>query len=362
MTYCEIRDVDSPGGDVGRHHEGDLAPLHLAHHPFPFLLGKVAVEQLGVEAVPVQDRGDQRGVVPGVAEDDGVVRLLHLQQVDQVPGLRVGVGHVVADVVDVVDGEDVPGEHQHLRRGGVLADEVLDLRRHRGAEEQDLPVLRELVEDPGDLLVEPLVQHLVGLVEDDVPTALELEVLPADVVVDPAGRADHDRRATLQRVLLLLHRRAAVDGRDPDALVLGQVLDLGGHLERQLAGGAEDQRTDGLVLGVHLLQQGEPERGGLPRPGLAPDDEVLALHHRVEGLGLHRGGAGVAAVGEGAADLRGERQVLEADVGQVLGRSLGGGRLGRLGARRAPGRSRVGRHRNFAAVRRGRVVTHRERA
>ena len=161
--------------------------------------------------------------------------------------------------------------------GGVLADQVLDVRRHGGREEQHLPVLRELVEDAGDLLVEPLVQHLVGFVEDRRAAVLELEVLPADVVVDPAGRADDDRRAALQRVLLLLHRRAAVDGGDLDVLVLGEVVDLGGHLERQLAGGAEDQRRTAFVLGVNLLEQGEPEGGGLPGAGLAADDEVLAL-------------------------------------------------------------------------------------
>ena len=88
----------------------------LRHHPLALLLRQVAVEQLGVEAVAVEHRGHQRGVVAGVAEDDGVVRLLHLQHVDEVARLRVRVGHVVADVVDVLDREDVAGQQQRLRR------------------------------------------------------------------------------------------------------------------------------------------------------------------------------------------------------------------------------------------------------
>ena len=66
---------------------------------------------------------------------------------------------------------------------------------HGGAEEQHLPVLREAVEDAGDLLVEALVQHLVGFVEHRVLAALELQVLAADVVEHAAGGADDDRRA-----------------------------------------------------------------------------------------------------------------------------------------------------------------------
>jgi hypothetical protein len=122
-----------------------------------------------------------------------------------------------------------------------------------------------------------------------VPAALEPEVLAPDVVVDSTRRADDDRRAAFQRVLLLLHRRPAVDGGDPDALVLGEVLQLGGDLEGQLPGGAEDQRAHRLVLGVHLLQQRSPNAAVFPSRS-CPDDEVLALHHRVEGLGLDRRG------------------------------------------------------------------------
>ena len=106
-------------------------------------------------------------------------------------------------------------------------------------------------------------------------------------------------------------------------LYLASVVELGGHLERQLAGGAEDERAHRLLARGNLLQQGQAERGRLAGAGLAADDEVLALHDRAEGLGLDGGGVGVAALGDAARGGSREVQVVEADVGDVF---LRGGR------------------------------------
>src|SRR5690606_28409730 len=138
---AQVADVDAAGGDVGGHHEGDLSPADLTHHPLALLLREIPVEELGVEAVAVEHRGHQRRVIPRVAEDDGVVRLLHLQRVHEVARLGVLVGDVVADVADVIDGEVVAGEQQRLRVGGVARDEALDVGGDGGAEEQHLPIL-----------------------------------------------------------------------------------------------------------------------------------------------------------------------------------------------------------------------------
>ena len=70
-------------------------------------LRQVAVEQLGIETVAVQDGSDQGGIVPGVAKDDGGLGLLHFEHVDEVSRLGKRVADLVPDVMDVVDGEDV---------------------------------------------------------------------------------------------------------------------------------------------------------------------------------------------------------------------------------------------------------------
>ena len=121
MTWLEVADVDAAGGDVGRHHEGQLALLHPGHHALALLLRQVTVEQLGVKAVAVEHRGHQLGIGARVAEDDRVVRVLHLQHVEEVARLRIRVRELVADVVDVIDREHVAREQQRLGVGRVAS-------------------------------------------------------------------------------------------------------------------------------------------------------------------------------------------------------------------------------------------------
>ncbi len=138
----QVRDVDAAGGDVGGHHEADLAALNLGHNPLALLLRQVAVEQLGVVAVSVEHRAHQRGVVARVAEDDGRRRLLLLDHVEQVARFRVCIDRVVEHVVDVVDAVLIAGEKDGLRVGQVVADNLLDVGRDGGREEQLLAVRR----------------------------------------------------------------------------------------------------------------------------------------------------------------------------------------------------------------------------
>ena len=68
-----------------------------------------------------------------------------------------------------------------------------------------------------------------------------IERLLAQVIEHAPGRADDDLRAGLERLDLLAHRGAAVDGDDLRAAELPDLLDLARDLQGQLAGGAEDE-------------------------------------------------------------------------------------------------------------------------
>lgn len=175
---------------------------------------------------------------------------------------------------------------------------------HRRREEQHLLLLREEVEDARDLLVEALVQHLVGFVEDHVHALVELHVAAADVVVDAAGRADDDGRAAPERVFLLAHRRAAVDAHQLDAAVLAEQLEFLRDLDGQLAGGAHHQRAHALRADRDLVDDRHAERRGLAGARLAANDEVLAGARRAEGLRLHWRRVGVAAFADGLSQFR----------------------------------------------------------
>ena len=67
-------------------------------------------------------------------------------------------------------------------------------------------------QDRLDVDDESHVEHPIGLVEDDGVDAVEPQLAAPDEVEHPTRRADHDLRAALEALDLLVHRRAAVDG------------------------------------------------------------------------------------------------------------------------------------------------------
>ena len=68
-----------------------------------------------------------------------------------------------------------------------------------------------------DILLEALLEHLVGLVEDDGLQVREVDVVPVDVVEDSAGRAHEELNSVPQITYLVLNGDSSVHG---DHLVL----------------------------------------------------------------------------------------------------------------------------------------------
>ena len=133
-------------------------------------------------------------------------------------------------------------------------------------------------------------------------------------VDQPAGGADDDVDALLERVELGVVADAAVHGEDPEAEVLAGEVEVVGDLQRELAGRGDDQRlrlalrdvgVRRVVLGDAALEHRDAEGEGLAgaRAGLA--DEVGAHEgdgegHLLDGEGGHDAGAleRVADLGE----------------------------------------------------------------
>ena len=134
----------------------------------------------------------------------------------------------------------------------------------------------------------------------------EVEVAALGQVDDAAGGADHDVDALLQGLDLRLVGAASVDSENTHALDAAGALDVGGHLQAELTGGAHDEglrlALSGLgevgVLGVgrrdHALEQRDAEAEGLAGAGLGLADEVTALDRRREALLLDGEGVGNA--------------------------------------------------------------------
>jgi hypothetical protein len=148
-------------------------------------------------------------------------------------------------------------------------------------------------------------------------------------VEQPAGGADDELDAALEGGDLLLVGTPAVDRHHAGAEALRGALDVLGDLDAELAGGDDDQRARGAVLGraAEALQQRDAEAEGLAGAGARLPDDVLAGQGQRQRQLLDGERALDAGAGERLDDLRGDAELGEG--GGVLGDGRAG--LQRLG-------------------------------
>ena len=99
-----------------------------------------------------------------------------------------------------------------------------------------------------------------------------------------------------------------------ELVILAVALEVLGDLRREFARRLEDQGARHARLGAAArqdLDHRQGEGGGLAGAGLGDADDVAALEHLRDGLGLDRRRRGVAGVGDGLEDLRAEAEILE---------------------------------------------------
>ena len=170
-------------------------------------------------------------------------------------------------------------------------------------------------EDPLDVGQEAQVEHLVGLVEDEDLDLAEDQVALLGQVEQPAGGADDDLDALLQRLDLRLERAAAVDGLHADAALGAGGGEVAGDLDAQLAGGDDDQRLRDAVAALgrrdDALQHRDAEAEGLAGAGAGLADEVVAGQRQRQGQLLDGEGAGDADVGQRGDDVGVDVEVAE---------------------------------------------------
>ena len=176
-----------------------------------------------------------------------------------------------------------------------------DRGRHGRREQHRLPGLGGHREDPLDVGQEAQVEHLVGLVEDQRVHVGDVQCAAVAQVDQAAGRADDDVDARGQRVELGVVADAAVDRQDAQAAVLARQVQVVGDLERELAGGDDDERLRlalgqvgvvGVLGGDAALEHRDAEREGLAGAGAGLADQVGAHQGDREGhlLDGERGG------------------------------------------------------------------------
>ncbi len=300
---------------------------------FAGLLGHVAVERLGGEAVGGELLGDLQGSVLGAHEDQHGVEGLDLQDPSQDVDLVVAGDHAVM-LLDGVHGGGLGRDLDLNRVAQVGLGNLAYGVGHGRREEGDLPAGGGLAEDPLDVLGEAHVEHLVGLVQDQGADALQVEVALTHVVHDSPGRPNDDVGAALQLANLHAEALTAVERQDLESGELTPVAVEGlGDLQRQFPGGGQDQDLGVGRVEVDAADQGHGEGGCLAGASLGLAEDVSSCHDRRDALGLDGCRDLIAQDTQGLAHRRREAEGIEAlglggrpGVARVHGRRGGEGR------------------------------------
>jgi len=197
-----------------------------------------------------------------------------------------------------------------------LAADGADLLGQSRAEQHDLLLVRRHAEYflhvPAHV---ELLQHAVALVQNEVLDAGQNQrLLPAQRQYPPGRPHDNVRLVVGQNLPVVLDVDAAVEHRRLDRRqVLGEPFVLVGDLEGQLAGVAQHDDLDVVVVGgrVELVEGRQHEDGGLPHPRLGLADDVPAQHRLGDALVLDLGRVLEAGVDDGPGELRLEQKVLK---------------------------------------------------
>ncbi len=307
-------DVETTSRNVGGHQNVDLAVLELADGALTLCLHDVAVDRGGGEAPGAQLLGELFGGLLGAHEHDHGLELFDLEDSSERFELAL-MRHLHVALRDVRCRRRLGLDGDLHRIVQVLLGDLADRGRHRGREQRDLLVLGSVGEDALHVLLEPHLEHLVGLVEHEVLEPGQVERALLEVVDDAARGADDDLRTLAQAGQLDPVGLAAVDGQNVQTRNVGGVLaERLGHLQRELAGRCQHQGLRRPTRDVETGQDRHCERSGLTRSGLREADDVVARHQRRDGGRLDGRRALVSDVAQGLQDPLVYSEIGKSDV------------------------------------------------
>ena len=139
-----------------------------------------------------------------------------------------------------------------------------------------------------DIVAEAHVQHLVGLIEDDGADILQVQRASPHVVEEAAGGTDNDLGTTAKLSKLPGIAGTAVDGnRTHTALERSELVDLLGHLHRQLTRRTQDQGLRSRRIEVEPLDRRNGEGRSLAGAGMGLSNDIPSSEEYGNGGGLN---------------------------------------------------------------------------
>ena len=239
--------VQAPGCNVRCHQHPELAGFEVGQGGLTGGLGLVSVDSGGGNARLFQISCHPVGPVFGAGKNQngGVVML------PQQPGQKLDLLTLVRAVQALVNGVHGGVHRVHSNADRVveqLVYQFLHLVGHGGGEKQGLFFLRQPLEDLLHIMDKAHVQHPVRLVQHKDLQLSQVNIPLLIEVGQSSGGGDQNICALLQGLYLGILAHAAED----DGAAQREIGAVGGKalliLERQLPGGGEYQRPDGMAL------------------------------------------------------------------------------------------------------------------
>ena len=249
----EVVHVQSASRYVRCHEQLGEVLTELLHGKVSLLLRQVAVQSLCVIAFLYQFVSYLLCLYLCATEDDAIDARIVVHYALQGKILVLGVHHII-DVVDVLSTLIARTHHYLLIVVQVFLRHFLHLLAHGGREEERLVFLRQSLENGVDAIRETHVEHLVSLVEHYVAHLVQMHLATLHQVYQSAWCSNDYLCSMPERAYLVANARATIYGNNVDAFeVFGEIAQVVGYLQAQLAGRGEHYRLSGTVLCIHHL-------------------------------------------------------------------------------------------------------------
>jgi hypothetical protein len=259
----DLLNIDTTSQQIGGDQDTRRAAAELLHNHVTLALIHFTVHGGDGEVLGGHLLGQGVDLATGVAENDGLSDAQCVVQVAQCSQLPLLLLDVDVELTDTLQGQllfldqDADGVAHE-----VLAD-LQHLRWHGSRQEDDLHIIRQLLEDLLDLILETSRQHLISLVENEELDVVGAQELALDHVLNTTG-SSYDNVHPLFEIAHVLADVGSTDasvGLGVHEVTQGNddLLDLRG----QLTSWGKDQSLAAADFGIDGLQDCNGERSRL---------------------------------------------------------------------------------------------------
>jgi len=206
----QLGNVDPPGGDIGGDQEAQAAVVQTRHHFFARILGQIRGEFIGVIAKTLQDDGHIVHLGAGVAENNRLGRIIHLDDADQ-GAVFIHRRHNVERVLGFGDIHLISAQADEFRLVKEFIGQMEDERRKGGREHVGIEFLGEVLLDLFHVRIKAHREHAIGFIENQNFKAVEIEGAFEQMIENTPRSADHQMSPFAEGLNLAAIADAAVD-------------------------------------------------------------------------------------------------------------------------------------------------------